>query len=362
VTTGRFAGWCAPLVLGVVALAACRPAPVEPPDDGDATPTPVQGDPVERAGKLMEKGDMRGAESVLDEALLQHKDDHELWFAKGVVRQAQGDDDGAMLAWTKALELQTEFVPAIHGIGAILLARGEFDAAIDRFAQALRLQPDFADAHYNIGLALLGAGERPKAIEAFERAVKLAPDDPAMLVQLADMFVIDEKLDGAIALASHAGEVAPKESTPFVVWGNALVKKGDFDGAIARYATALQNDPNNLDARLGLSRAQQRAGKLADAAKQLELLTQVVPDSAVVWAEWGSVLAKQGDLVGALEKFDRAIALDPKFEAAFVRRIGALAAAKRCKEARAAAEALRGLEPADESLEAGLAALGRCKK
>lgn len=347
----------------LVALGAgCPRGPVEEPD-GDPKPVaPLPGDPVERAGKLMQQGDLRAAEDVIDEALLQHKDDHELWFAKGVVRQAQGDDDGAMLAWSKALELQTEFVPAIHGTGAILLARGDFDAAIDRFAQALRLKPDFADAHYNIGLALLGSEDRPKAIAAFERAVKLAPDDPAMLVQLADMYVIDEKLDAAIALASHAGEVAPKDATPFVVWGNALVKKADYEGAIARYATALQNDPNNLDARLGLSRAQQRAGKLADAATQLQLLTQVVPDSAVVWAEWGSVLAKQGDLPGALEKFDRAIAIDPKFEAAFVRRIGALSAAKRCKEARAALDALRDLEPAEESLEAGQGALGRCKK
>jgi tetratricopeptide (TPR) repeat protein len=341
---------------------ACPRGPVEDPEPEPQTKPPVAGDPVERAGKLMEQGDMRGAESVIDEALGQHKDNHELWFAKGVVRQAQNDDDGATLAWTKALELQPEFVPAIFGIGAVFLARGEFDNAIDRFTQALRIEPNFADAHYNIGLALLGTGARPKAIEAFERAVKLAPDDPTMLVQLADMYVIDEKLDAAIPLVTRASEVAPKDPTAFVVWGNALVKKGDFAGAIARYATALQNDPNGLDARLGLARAQQRAGKLADAAKQLELLTQVVPDSAVVWAEWGTVLAKSGDLTGALAKLDKAIAIDPKFEAAYVRKIAALTEAKRCKEARVAAQTLRDLEPADESLEAGLAALGRCKK
>jgi tetratricopeptide (TPR) repeat protein len=353
-------------VLVVLAALACAcPRPVtddgntKPPDDGGA---PVAGDPVEEAARLIEKGDFPGAEAVVDKALEQHKDNHELWFAKGVVRQAQNDDAGAEQAWNKALELSPEFVPAIHGTGAIRLAKGDFDAAIDKFTQALRLDPDFADAHYNLGLALLGAKQRDKAIQAFERAAKLAPNDATVLVQLADMYVQTDRPDLAIPLCKHAQEVAPELAGAYLVDGNALVKKGDFEGAIGEYTLALKRDPDDLDARLGLARAQQRAGKLADAAKQLELLTGVVPDSNVVWAEWGSVLAKQGDLAGAIAKFDKALAIDPKFEAGWVRKIGALAAAKRCKEAKDALGKLRDLEPEESAMDAGTAALGKCKR
>ncbi len=359
----KVARLCAASLLALVAL-GCRP-PVDttpPPDDGGTQETATVGDPIEIAGKRMAQGDLDGAEAEIDAALQKHADDHELWFAKGVIRQARKDDDGATQAWSRALELQPQFVPAIGGIGSVLLAKGDFDAAIDRFSEALRLQPDWADGHYNLGLALLGAKQRDKAVLAFERAAKLAPEDPTVLVQLADIYVQDEKTDAALPLLQHAAEVAPKDANVRVVWGNALVKRGDFEGAIGQYAQALQADPNNLDARLGLARAQQRAGKLADAAKQLELLTGVVPDSAVVWAEWGSVLAKQGQLDAALGKFDKAIAIDPKFEAAYVRRIGALVEGKRCKDARAALAALRDLEPADASMEAGQAAMGKCKK
>ncbi|MFO0634995.1 MAG: tetratricopeptide repeat protein [Nannocystaceae bacterium] len=128
---------------------------------------------------MMEAGDLRGAEAVIDDALQQHKDDHELWFSKGVVRQAAGDDDGAVQAWTKALELQPQFVPGIF-IGSILLGKGDFDAAIDRFSEALRLQPDYADAHYNLGLALLGAKQRQGHRRAAARGQARArrPRDP----------------------------------------------------------------------------------------------------------------------------------------------------------------------------------------
>ncbi len=354
------------LLLFVALASACPRGPV---DDGTTKPTDdgggggaVAGDPVEEAARLIDKGDFRGAEAVVDKALEQHKDNHELWFAKGVVRQSQGDDGGAEQAWNKALELRPEFVPAIHGTGAIRLAKGDFDAAIDKFTQALRIEPDFADAHYNLGLALLGAKERDKAILAFERAAKLAPDDATFLVQLADMYVQTEKPDAALPLVKHAQEVAPELAIAYLVQGNALVKKGDFEGASAAFTQALKRDPDDLDARLGLARAQQRAGRLPDAAKQLELLAQAVPDSNVVWAEWGSVLAKQGDLAGALEKFDKALAIDPKFEAGWVRKIGALAAAKRCKDAKVALGQLRDLEPAEESMDAGNAAMGKCKK
>ncbi|HWB74802.1 MAG TPA: tetratricopeptide repeat protein [Nannocystaceae bacterium] len=355
-----------PALLLLVALAsACPRGPVEDgtnkPDGGNGD-APATGDPVEEAAKLIEKGDLAGAEAVIDKALGQHEDNHELWFAKGVVRQGQNDDAGAEQAWNKALELRPEFVPAIHGTGAIRLAKGDFDAAIDKFTQALRLEPDFADAHYNLGLALLGNKEKEKAIQAFERAVKLAPNDATFLVQLADMYVQIEKPDSALPLVKHAQEVAPDLPTAYLVQGHALVKKGDFEGAIVAFTATLKRDPDDLDARLGLARAQQRAGKLPEAAKQLELLSQAVPDSNVVWAEWGSVLAKQGDLPGALAKFDKALAIDPKFEAGWVRKIGALAQARKCKEAKAALGSLRDLEPAEESMDAGEAAMGKCKK
>ncbi len=353
---------CCPLLV-FLALGACGPKPTQPPDDGSGVGEEEgTDDPVDKAQRLLQKGDIRGAEAVIDEALGKHSDNHELWFAKGVAQQAQGNDDGAIQAWTKALGLRPEFVPAISGVGAILLARGEFDAAIDRFEDALRLQPDFADAHYNIGLALLGAGQRDKALVAVERAATLAPNDPAIVVQLADMYIAAGKHAEAVKLAERVVAASPQDPVAKVVLGNALVKLAEYDRAIASYQAALALAPGDPDARLGLARAEQRAGKLADAARELETLTKTVPQSAVVWAEWGSVLAKQGELAGALTKFEKALALDPKFDAAHVRKIGALAEGKKCKEARAAYQALVDIEPADESLDAGKLALGRCGK
>jgi tetratricopeptide (TPR) repeat protein len=351
-----------PLVCLVV---ACRPEPTNPPDDdGDETVgDPVPKDTVEKAALLLQKGDAPGADKLVSDALVEHPDDHELWFSKGVAQQALGNEPGATTAFQKTLELKPEFVPAMHALATLALSKREFDEAIDLLTKVLKLQPDFADAHYNLGVAYLETGKRTEALAAIEHAAELAPDDAEINVQLADMYIGLDRYDEAVAHAKRAVERAPQDPLARIVYGNALVKKGEFQAAIGEFEAAIAQRPGDLDARLGLARAQQRAGKLDDAAAGLKALSgdPEAGKSAVVWADWGSVLAKQGDLEGALAKLDRALELDPKFGAAHVRRIGALAGAKRCKDAKAAHAKLAKLEVDDRTKAAGATALAPCK-
>ncbi len=349
-------------------LFACRPDPTNPPDDdggddGETVGDPVPKDDVEKAMLMLKNGDAAGADKVVTDALAEHPDDHELWFAKGVAQQALANEDGAKSSFEKARTLKPDFVPAIHALAAIAMGKRDFDAAIELLTKALELQPDFADAHYNLGVAYLEIGRRKEALAAIERAAQLAPDDAEVNVQLADMYIGLDRFDEAVTHAKRAVDKAPQDPLAHIVYGNALVKKGEHELAIGEFAAALAQRPGDLDARLGLARAQQRAGRLDDAAAGLKALSEdpEAKKSAVVWADWGSVLAKQGDLKGALDKFEKALAIDPKFGAAHVRRIGALAGAKRCKEAKAANGKLAKLEVDERTKAAATQALAPCK-
>jgi protein O-GlcNAc transferase len=348
----------------VCLLLACRPEPTNPPDDdGETVGEPVPKDTVEKAALLLRKGDAAGADKLVTDALAERPDDHELWFSKGVAQQALGNDEGATASFEKALSLKPEFVPAMHALATFALGKRDFDRAISLLEAALKLQPDFADAHYNLGVALLETGKRAEALVAIEHAAQLAPDDAEINVQLADMYIGLDRFDEAVVHAKRAVDKAPGDPLARIVYGNALVKKGEFVAAIAEFEAAIAARPGDLDARLGLARAQQRAGKLDEAAAGLKALADdpEAGKSAVVWADWGSVLAKQGDLKGALAKFDRAIDIDPKFGAAHVRRIGALAGAKRCKDAKAANTKLAKLDVDARTKAAADDALAPCK-
>jgi Flp pilus assembly protein TadD len=126
-------------------------------------------------------------------------------------------------------------------------------------------------------------------------------------------------------------------------------------------ATKEELTRTGLDAQLGLARALARQGKLDEAARELEDLLTKAPKSGMVLAELGGVLAKQGKLDAALANLDEAISLSPRTPSIHVKRIAALADAKKCKQAKSAYGALLELKPPDDAAQAAKQALGRCK-
>jgi protein O-GlcNAc transferase len=353
-------GSAPPLAL-VLFLAGCpKQGPSTSPEDTESFEI-VPRDPVEHAAQKMQQGDPQGALDVVEEALAQNPDDPELHFARGVALQGLGEMDAAAASWTSAVALSPEFVPAIHALGTVALDRQAYDEAIERFQTTLQLKPDFVEARYNLALALLGAGKVPEARTALEQARQERPDDAAVLIVLADLHLAEGRVQEARPLTERAVSVAPRDAAAQAVHGSVLARQGDHAGALQAFTRAVELDPNDPNARLGLARAQLRLGAAAEAAGTLEALARELPRAAVVWVEWGTALAKLGQLEDAIEKLDRALEIDPSMVAAQVRRIGALAQAKRCKEAKAALGVLQKQKPPGNAVSTAKAALAGCK-
>jgi tetratricopeptide (TPR) repeat protein len=133
------------------------------------------------------------------------------WFVEGGTREANGDDDGALIAYQKALDGDPALAAAHTNIGNLLHRRGERGDARDHYQQALALDaeqpearynlanllddlgehtqarmewyrvvtacPEFADAHYNLAMALMRDGDRDLAALHLDRYLALVPAD-----------------------------------------------------------------------------------------------------------------------------------------------------------------------------------------
>src|SRR5205085_2252062 len=84
-----------------------------------------------------------------------------------------------------------------------------------------------------------------------------------------------------------------------------------FNEAIALFQEVLKEDPNNADARVGLTAAMIESGQAGDAIAQLEQLIKAEPNRAALHAQLAALyLPKQPDK--ALEQYKAAAALEPK--------------------------------------------------
>jgi tetratricopeptide (TPR) repeat protein len=354
-------------LVSVVFLAsvACgpKPAPIVNPDEIDTSnlgPT----DPMEKAARHMERGELDEASEIIERELAKYPDDHELHFARGVVAQNKGDAAAALASWEKVLELKPEFEPALGGIGALLLEQGEPDRAIEMFTRSLQANPEFAEGHYNLALALVQAGRLEDGIKSMETARQLAGDDVEVAVELATLYASAGRLDDAVAAARTATEMAPADPRGHLVHGQLLSRAGQHDAAIQSLRLAVQKASDDDGVGMALAQALVRSGRkdhLEEAIRMLEAYAKAY-DKALVWSELGSARAKAGDTAAALVDFERALAKNPTLPSASVRRVGALSELGRCKEAKQAAASLKADQVGKGAKAAANKAAAGCKK
>lgn len=353
------------LPLALLLPFACDSGPTTPPEESGGVDTLAPSDPVEAAAKAMAEGDAEGALAIVEEALVDSPEDHELLFSKGVTLRSLGRVEEALEAWDAALAREPDFFAALSAKGAVFVEREDWPKAIEALQAAATAKADHADTHYNLALAILGEGSPdavPRAQQALETAYRLDTEDVDVALLLADMYIKQYKLGDAQPVLKAAAETAPDDARVHATLGRLALKSGDGEGALAAFEQALRTAPNDAGYQLGLAQALLRLGRSEEAEQTLAALSERAPESAVVWLEWGTALAKQGKFEPALEKIDEAVRRGPHLVSAQVRRIGLLSDLRRCKDAKGAMKTLRETTSAPEALKVAEGAVKRCKR
>ena len=82
------------------------------------------------------------------------------YFYRGDTYRMQGKYDEAIEAFTKAIELDDEYVFSSYvNLGVVYFEKGEYDKAIDACTKAIELDPGFIGAYYNRGGAYCKQGK-----------------------------------------------------------------------------------------------------------------------------------------------------------------------------------------------------------
>jgi tetratricopeptide (TPR) repeat protein len=100
--------------------------------------------------------------------------------------------------------------------------------------------------------------------------------------------------------------------------GNALLRRGRMDEAIAHYRKALQIKSDYGDANFDLGDALLQKGSVDEAIPQFQKALQIIPDYAEAHFDLGNALLQKGSVDEAIAHFQRALQIKPDYAEAHV--------------------------------------------
>lgn len=201
--------------------------------------------------------------------------------------------------------------------------------------QRLRRNPNDAQALEDRGVARIRLGRGAEAVADLERAAKLQPKSANVRANLAYGLMQLGRWREALAATRTALALNPNHVAANAYTGHLLLQfGGDLSEAITCLERAATRAPDDVEVRIDLLNAHLQGHDLGRAGVDLRVLRMLLPGTdARLLFEDGLLRADQGNLETAINRFQRALAADPKHEGAR-RSLGlALAQAGRWKEA-----------------------------
>jgi tetratricopeptide (TPR) repeat protein len=114
--------------------------------------------------------------------------DHNSWYSVGNERAKNGDNDDALIAYDKALELDPNHVSAWNNKGIILSRLKRFEEAIICYDKAIEIDPKYTNAWYNKANAMRNFGQ-----SLVDKANEDRTNAPKMINRSITLFDLAEK-------------------------------------------------------------------------------------------------------------------------------------------------------------------------
>ncbi len=155
--------------------------------------------------------------------------------------------DGDSL-WTHAIAEVPDLPMPYANLGVVRDAQGDHDGALALYAKAIALQPHYADALYNMGITYESKNLTDSAAACYAAAIAADTSYDDAYVNLGNLFVRAGRLDEGIRLYEQAIAIDASKPDPYYNMGIALYTKGNRTEALDRFQSAITRSPRYADA------------------------------------------------------------------------------------------------------------------
>lgn len=163
----------------------------------------------------------------------------------GTALLEQGNEDEAIAAFVKALDLDPNLAITCHALARIHMQRENFDKAAALYQHLTSIAPLDAVAHFQLGNALLRLGEYEDAAAAYRSAAELDSRPASAYTGLGRAYRCLGLLDEAEAAYRSAVEADPRHYPAYNNLGDLMLQRGDLNSARHHYIMRLKLEPSS---------------------------------------------------------------------------------------------------------------------
>lgn len=256
------------------------------------------------------QGQLDRALKYLNAAQGRDPGDPAIAFSIGFCLERRDRTEEAKTAYRRALELCPELRNALERLAAISIRDGDWDTAIAQYETLVDREPGDLDALLTLGNLYLQAERPADAIDQYQQALFIEPQSEDTLAD-AELLSDEGRLGEAILTLERLVRKYPGIAPFHVQLGDLYVKAGCDNQAIEQYQTALETQPNFLEATVKLGTQHMRQGRFVDAALTFNRAVELNDRLMTAFVGLGVAQHACGRRHECLATFDLAASLEP---------------------------------------------------
>ncbi len=260
------------------------------------------------------RGDAKGALEEFDQGIRAWPNNAGARFLAGQAAMQLGDFDRAVSELREAVRVDNSATEASHLLLRLHYGRGEYKEAVRFGKVAARRRGARLEDIFVVGArAYVELGAWDDARATVESLAQVKGQEKAAVLELARVEARATGPAKAAAVISESGLDLrdPAHADALDLLADYLVASGKTDDALARVDAALAGHADVAELQRVRADVLLRAGRNADARVAYAKASELDPKLASAVAGLATLAANEGDLVGAVERFDAAAQLAP---------------------------------------------------
>lgn len=259
------------------------------------------------------KGQLESAIAAFDKAVQLNPKLVEAYVNRGTTHAQIGNTERARADYYKAIALDPASATTYNNLAALLQNSGDLEGALCNYEKAIGLDPCLAQAYYNRGVILYHKGDKEGALANYDKAMTLNPGLALTYMERGVVLAEKGELEKALADFNKAIELDSKIAKAYANRGVIFHTKGNQERALAEYDKALALEPGLASVQEYRKALLTMPGTVNDGNK----IGRSQSTNAEEYNKRGLSRYTAGDMEGAIEDYNLAIAYKPNWAEAY---------------------------------------------